>query len=166
MSILRYIWLEHPEMERKMHVIGSVKSAEAGDDTEGKAYETICGQEFFSLQSGPPRPSFGTQEEGLSRGGKVCLACAIKVAKASKPQNDLAVKDLRCPICGYIGECFLKEIGKVDFQDKYTFHCPHCGFRKQETKYGGSAGGDDWATQCSFCGKEYIKHKQTPAELR
>ena len=164
--MLNYIWLEHPKMERLMHIIRSVKSVKAGDDTEGKAYETICGKEFFSLQFGPPQPSFGTQEEGLARGGSVCSWCAHLVAKTANLMNNLNVKGMRCPVCGHFGECYWRDVDRVGFYGQYTFYCPGCGFRKQETKYGGSSGGDDWPTRCSFCGKEYDQHRETPRQLR
>jgi hypothetical protein len=165
--MLNYIWLEGAGAEKVAHIVGGVKHEETEAGTEGDVYGTFCGDEIFSWHYGPPSPMWGNQEKALAEDRKVCLACARALAKSYKSYaTDFDVKEMRCPICGTKGECFCLEVGKVDFQDKYVFYCSACGFKKEEIKYGGSTCGDDWATSCPYCAKEYIKHKETPAELR
>lgn len=61
-----------------------------------------------------------------------------------------------CPKCGSPGTCF--HDGDVSsgpsYYDQYRFECgnPKCRFADRETVYGGDSGGNNYFTECPYCG--------------
>jgi hypothetical protein len=73
--------------------------------------------------------------------------------------------ELKCPRCNINLECFCNDVGGVDYIDEYILICRKCGFNETTCRSGGSPLGENWCTECPFCGKSNLEHSKLPTDL-